>query len=99
VVSDVHGKSGPSGARKRKIGHAQVITSSPYKTALEESSSARPKSKIKKGNVAERKRQTSKKPKVPGKLQIPRGRRQNAMSLLRNSLLSVKGFMGFLSQM
>ena len=28
-------KSGPSGARKRKVGHAQVITSSPYKTALE----------------------------------------------------------------
>lgn len=63
--------SGPSGARKRKVGHAQVITSSPYKTALEASSSSRPKSKIKKGNVVERKHQTSKKPKVPAKLQIP----------------------------
>jgi len=41
-------KSGPSGAMKRKVGHAQVITSSPYKTALEESLSARPKSKIQK---------------------------------------------------
>ena len=64
-------KSGPSGARKRKVGHAQVITSSPYKTALAESSSARPKSKIQKENVVERKRRTSQKPKVPAKLQIP----------------------------
>ena len=54
----------------KKVGHAQVIASSPCNTSLEESSSARPKSKIKKGNVAERKLQTFKKPKVPAKLKI-----------------------------
>ena len=61
------------GARKRKVGHAQVITSSPYKNILEELSSKRPKGKNKKTESVGRKRQTSQKPKAAAKLglQLP----------------------------
>ena len=62
---------GVGGARKRKVGHAQVITASPYKNLLEELSSRRPKGKIQKKESVGRKRQTSQKPKAATRLQLP----------------------------